>query len=337
MAGGEGGDKEWAKALRESAGGIVPGAFEAEMKMKGLLGNKGSGGNPKLTANANLIQWLEKEGDVYLSEQSSWGDAPHPMAISTDTKDEITNESSGRGLLARTDVSDGAMLLSIPIELCLTKASARKSLGKQYLPREINEYLAIACQLIQEKFVLGDESFWKPYIDVLPEVGEVNPTFAWSDDDVSFLDGSPVIAATKSLQMKLQREYDALLGGEDGLCNKYPDAFPKDVSMDGRIEFAKLSLSTHLSQHASPTQKFTFEHWIWAFTMLFSRAIRLRSLKEGETLALVPYADLINHSPFSQAYIDARETGDWLFSSGAEEVILYADRSYKRMEQVCAE
>ena len=68
--------------------------------------------------------------------------------------------------------------------------------------------------------------------------------------------------------------------------------------------------------------------------MLFSRAIRLRSLKEGEALAMVPYADLINHSPFSQAYIDAREGGDWLFSSGEEEVILYADRGYRRMEQV---
>ena len=68
--------------------------------------------------------------------------------------------------------------------------------------------------------------------------------------------------------------------------------------------------------------------------MLFSRAIRLRSLKEGETLAMVPYADLINHSAFSQAYIDAREGGDWLFSSGEEEVILYADRGYRKMEQV---
>lgn len=68
--------------------------------------------------------------------------------------------------------------------------------------------------------------------------------------------------------------------------------------------------------------------------MLFSRAIRLRSLKEGELLAMVPYADLINHSPFSQSYIDAREGGDWLFSGGEEEVILYADRGYRRMEQV---
>mmetsp|Transcript_16465 Transcript_16465/g.37705 ORF Transcript_16465/g.37705 Transcript_16465/m.37705 type:complete len:586 (-) Transcript_16465:49-1806(-) len=306
MAGGEGGESEWVKALLESTA-PVPGAFEDEMKMKGLLGKK-TDANPKLTANARLVSWLSEEGDVYLSEESTWGEAPHPMAISTETKDEITNESSGRGLLARRDINDGDNLLKIPIKLCMTKASARKALGKDVLPREINEYLAVACQLIHERCVLGEESYWKPYIDVLPETEEVNPTFTWNDDDLSFLNGSPVIAATKSLQMKLEREYEALLGGEDGLCNKYPDRFPKE--------------------------HFTYENWIWAFTMLFSRAIRLRSLKEGETLAMVPYADLINHSPFSQAYIDAREGGDWLFSSGEEEVILYADRGYRRMEQI---
>jgi hypothetical protein len=68
--------------------------------------------------------------------------------------------------------------------------------------------------------------------------------------------------------------------------------------------------------------------------MLFSRAIRLRNLKKGETLALVPYADLINHSPYSQAYLDAREKGDWLFKTGTEEVVLYADRAYRKMEQI---
>ena len=68
--------------------------------------------------------------------------------------------------------------------------------------------------------------------------------------------------------------------------------------------------------------------------MLFSRAIRLRNMKQGETLALVPYADLINHSPYSQAYLDARESGDWLFKTGSEEVVLYADRSYRKMEQI---
>jgi hypothetical protein len=230
MAGGEGGESEWFKALEE-ASGQVPGQFEQEMKMKGLLSNKGKDGNPKLSANAKLIEWLEKEGDVYLSEMSSWGEAPHPMAISTETRDEITNESSGRGLLARRDINDGDELLKIPLHLCITKKSARKALGKDVLPSEINEYLAMACQLIHEKYVLGDKSFYKSYIDVLPEVDEVNPTFTWSDEDLAFLNGSPVIAATRSLQMKLQREYDSLLGGEDGLIDKYPDRFPKEVSL----------------------------------------------------------------------------------------------------------
>lgn len=228
MAGGEGGESEWVKALLENTA-PVPGAFEDEMKMKGLLGKK-TDANPKLTANARLISWLSEEGDVYLSEESTWGEAPHPMAISTETKDEITNESSGRGLLARRDINDGDNLFKIPVKLCLTKASARKALGKDVLSREINEYLAIACQLIHERYVLGEKSFWKPYIDVLPETEEVNPTFTWNDDDLAFLEGSPVIAATKSLQMKLQREYEALLGGEDGLINKHPDRFPKEVS-----------------------------------------------------------------------------------------------------------
>lgn len=310
MAGGEGGDADWAKALYDSSGEAMD-EFEKEMKMKGLggMGDNSKNANPKVTANANLILWLTEQGGVYLSDQSSWGEAPHPMVISTETVDEITNESSGRGLLARRDVNDGDELLKIPMKLCITKASARQALGNDALAADINEFLAIACQLIHERFVKGKDSFYKPYMDILPTVDEVNPTFTWSDEDLSFLQGSPVVAATKSLQMKLQREYDALLGNPTtGLVARFPNRFP--------------------------AQHFTQDNWTWAFCMLFSRAIRLRGLKQGETLALVPYADLINHSPFSQAYVDARESGDWVFKDGQEEVILYADRGYRRMEQV---
>ena len=183
---GEGGEAEWVKALMEAGGGgkNAPGKFEEEMKMKGLLGpNKGKG-NPKLTANSRLVSWLETEGSVYLSELSTWGEAPHPMAISTETVDEITNESSGRGLLARRSISDGDELLKIPLDLCMTRRSARKALGKDALPEDINEYLAMACQLIREKYVMGEDSFYAPYMGVLPEVEEVNPTFTWPDEDL---------------------------------------------------------------------------------------------------------------------------------------------------------
>lgn len=201
MAGGEGGDKEWVKALYEASGAAV-GDFEKDMKMKGLL--KGTAAtNPKLTANQNLLQWLNAEGGVYLSEASSWGEAPHPLAIATETKDEITNEASGRGLLARRDIKDGDELLRVPLSLCVTKAAARAVLGRDALPGDINEYLAMACFLMREKFARAEQSWWKPYMDVLPDVNEVSPTFLWSDEDLDFLQGSPVIAATKSMQMKV--------------------------------------------------------------------------------------------------------------------------------------
>ncbi len=313
MAGGEGGETEWAKALMDNVG-TAPGQFDKEMqaamkgKMSGLNPNASKEVDGKISANARLVKWLEEEGDVYLQDASGWGEAPHPMAISTETVDELTNESSGRGLLARRSINQEEELLKIPLDLCITKKSARKTMGTDILPPSINEYLAIACQLIHEKYVMGEKSFYKAYIDVLPEVDEVNPTFTWSDEDLVFLDGSPVIAATKSMQMKLRNEYNMLLADEGKLCDQHPDVFPRE--------------------------HFTYEAWEWAFTNLFSRAIRLRNMKEGETLSMVPYADLINHSPYSGAYLDARETGDWLFKTGGEEVILYADRGYRKMEQI---
>mmetsp|Transcript_50354 Transcript_50354/g.75264 ORF Transcript_50354/g.75264 Transcript_50354/m.75264 type:complete len:588 (-) Transcript_50354:38-1801(-) len=310
-AGGEGGDAEWEKALDESSGPL-PGQFDREMnqKMQGIFKNSKANTDreAKVSANSRLISWLEEEGEVYLSELSSWGEAPHPLGISTETRDEITNESSGRGLLARRDINEGAELAKIPMRMCITKKSARKTFGSDALDGGINEFLAIACQLIHEKYVRKEKSFYAPYIGVLPEVEEVNPTFTWKDEDLSYLNGSPVVAATKSLQMKLRREYDDLLGGEKGLIAKFPKRFPAKI--------------------------YTYENWVWAFTMLFSRAIRLRNLRMGEALAMVPYADLINHSPFSQAFVDAQESGDYLFKTGEEEAILYADRNYRRMEQV---
>lgn len=49
-----------------------------------------------------------------------------------------------------------------------------------------------------------------------------------------------------------------------------------------------------------PLEKYSFELFQWAFVMLFSRAARLTSKIAGEELALVPYADLMNHNPYSK-------------------------------------
>ena len=324
--GGEG-DTEWKAALAESTT-QAPGEGEKQMKMQGLLGGPADSGN-KRASNAALLKWLTDAG-VYLSDASDWGTAPHPLAVSTETVDEATNESTGRGLLARRSISDGDELIAIPVTMTMNKDTAIEAVnnpkglnlksglvdanGRPPLPGTINEYLAIATMLIYEKFSIPEQqgsqpSYWKPYLDVLPTTAEVGPTFTWSDDDLSALEGSPVISATQSMKIKLTKELEALvLHPTTGLIARFPG-------------------------HFTPSA-FSYDNWLWAFTMLFSRAIRLRSLAAGESIALVPYADLINHSPFSGAFVDAREEGDWIFKTGKEEVVLYADRGFRKMEQV---
>jgi histone-lysine N-methyltransferase SETD3 len=72
---------------------------------------------------------------------------------------------------------------------------------------------------------------------------------------------------------------------------------------------------------------FSLEAFQWAMSMLLSRAIDLRETGE---LALVPYADLLNHSPYCSAYFFYNEVP----FSKEREVVLYADRSYAKNDQV---
>lgn len=192
------------------------------------------------------------------------------MAVSTLTVDEATNESTGRGLLARRGINEGDQLLGIPLDLCMTKSTAfeylnegkngnpllKDSSGRGPISPATNEYIAIACFLIYEKYVRGPDSFWKPYLDVLPTTSEVGCTFTWDDSDLSYLTGSPVMSATTSMKIKLQKEYEAFVTHPvDGVKNRFKEVMGgEDV--------------------------FTYEQWTWAFTMLFSRAIRLQNLQE---------------------------------------------------------
>lgn len=47
----------------------------------------------------------------------------------------------------------------------------------------MSSYLAMVLHLIHERYkIKGEDSVWKPYIDILPETSGVNPTCMWNDD-----------------------------------------------------------------------------------------------------------------------------------------------------------
>ena len=221
--------------------------------------------------------------------------------ISSNTEDD--GEACGRGLLSKESIGEGELLLTIPLDLCLTRAVSQELLGKAVIPDYMDEYIAIAILLMSER-LKDEKSRWKPYFDVLPSITDVNPAYVWSEEELDMLLGSPTYPAAKSLRKKIETEYEEV---KNTVFARDPGLFPLD--------------------------KFTYDLFLWSFVMLFSRAARLTSKLAGEELALVPYADLMNHNPFSNTYIDAQRSGMPLMSK-KEEVAVYADRGYKKFEQV---
>ncbi len=72
---------------------------------------------------------------------------------------------------------------------------------------------------------------------------------------LALLEGSPAITSTRSMKEKLRSEY-ALLLAPGGIISSHPHLFPgADPSLLG-------------------DGPFSFSNFEWAFTMLFSRAIR---------------------------------------------------------------
>jgi len=236
--------------------------------------------------------WLQENG-MYLSKVAGWGKPKHPMAVANRTTDE--GEPSGRGLVAIKSITQGESLFQVPYELIMTKDKALESIPQ--LPSGTDEYLAIATLLMRERS-LGERSFWAPYLDVLPEDEELIPLFRWSEEDMGLLNGSPSLAAAKNLRQKLQREFDDL---------------DKAVFSTNRAVF--------------PEEVYNYARWEWAFAVLFSRAIRLTG---DSMVALVPYADLLNHNPFCSTYIDTETT----LLTDRKYVTLYTDRPYPKMSQV---
>jgi hypothetical protein len=170
---------------------------EAEKGSKQLMqGLRDLDRDPNARVNNKFLEWLDANG-VYVKTSSSWGRAPHPLVIASNTEDD--GESCGRGLLARESMAEGELLMTIPLDLCLTRQVSQEILGKGVVPDYLDEYLAIALLLMTER-LKGEASQWKPYIDILPTAKDVYPSFIWTDEELALLEGSPSFYASKSLR-----------------------------------------------------------------------------------------------------------------------------------------
>lgn len=162
------------KALGERDDAFADAEKESKQLMKGL---RDLDRDPNMKANNKFIEWLADNG-VWVKTESSWGRAPHPLVIASNTEDD--GESCGRGLLARESMTEGELMMTIPLDLCLTRAVSQETFGKAVVPDYLDEYIAIALLLMHEK-LKGSASRWKEYFDVLPDAEEVYPSYIWTE------------------------------------------------------------------------------------------------------------------------------------------------------------
>ena len=93
---------------------------------------------------AALVQWLQDNG-VRLSDKAGWGVPAHPLRVEGDTVEDF--EVSGRGLLARKEITQGECIVQVPSSLIMTRATALSVLGPKVIADSLNEYLALAMLL----------------------------------------------------------------------------------------------------------------------------------------------------------------------------------------------
>ncbi|KAG0622727.1 hypothetical protein M758_3G118800 [Ceratodon purpureus] len=194
-------------------------------------------------------------------------------------------ESSGSGYGAFAGpggVAKGSVIVKVPRKALMTDETARQcqDIGPLVKKGNLSPWQAMCLHLLYER-ARGEASFWYPYIAVLPTELELIGThpMLWPQKmRQEWLEGSPMLEVTEGRLAICREDHEAiLLAGAEKLVP---------------------------GEHGSEPISITETAVQWAATMLLSRSFslnlqnqkkRARSFVE-ETVALVPWADMLNHS-----------------------------------------
>ncbi|XP_073241569.1 actin-histidine N-methyltransferase-like [Porites lutea] len=213
----------------------------------------------------------------------------------------------GLGLKAIADIKSGELFASIPRKLMMSAETARNSELAPLIEKDnILRVMQNACLVLHvycEK--LKKNSFWKPYLDILPT--SYSTTLYFSIDEMQDLKGSPAFSEALKLYRNIARQY----------------AYLYQRIQQFSPETAKLPLRNH----------FTFDDHRWAVSTVITRQNKIPSTTGEPTLALIPMWDICNHSngTITTGYVVAEDSCQSFsmkdFSAGEQVYIFYGERS----------
>lgn len=204
-------------------------------------------------------------------------------------------EVGERGLVALKNIRKGEKLLFVPPPLVITANSewSCPEAGEVLQRFSVPDWPLLATYLISEASFMRS-SRWYNYISALPR--QPYSLLYWTRSELD-----RYLEASQIRERAIERINDVTGTYNDlrlRIFSKYPQLFPEEV--------------------------FNMETFRWSFGILFSRLVRLPSM-DGR-VALVPWADMLNHSCEVDTFLD--------YDKSTQGVVFTTDRPYQPGEQV---
>lgn len=204
-------------------------------------------------------------------------------------------EVGERGLVALKNIRKGEMLLFVPPSLVIAADSewSCPEAGEVLKKYSVPDWPLLATYLISEAS-FEKSSRWSNYISALPR--QPYSLLYWTRAELdTYLEASQIRERAIERITNVTGTYNDL---RLRIFSKYPHLFPEEV--------------------------FNMETFKWSFGILFSRLVRLPSM-DGR-VALVPWADMLNHSSEVETFLD--------YDKSSKGVVFTTDRPYQPGEQV---
>ncbi|KAL3573051.1 hypothetical protein D5086_026955 [Populus alba] len=204
-------------------------------------------------------------------------------------------EVGERGLVALKNIRKGEMLLFVPPSLVIAADSewSCPEAGEVLKQYSVPDWPLLATYLISEAS-FEKSSRWSNYISALPR--QPYSLLYWTRAELdTYLEASQIRERAIERITNVTGTYNDL---RLRIFSKYPHLFPEEV--------------------------FNMETFKWSFGILFSRLVRLPSM-DGR-VALVPWADMLNHSCEVETFLD--------YDKSSKGVVFTTDRPYQPGEQV---
>ncbi|KAK4886511.1 hypothetical protein RN001_002782 [Aquatica leii] len=174
------------------------------------------------------------------------------------------------GLMAERDIKQSSLIITVPKKLMITidiakKSELRRLIEKDPLLSNMSN-VTLAMFLLLEKF--KENSFWKPYIDILPT--EYSTVLYFNLEDLQELQVSPTLESALKQIKNIARQY---------------------------AYFFKLIWNSDDSASHMMRKNFTFNKYRWAVSTVMTRQNTIPT-DDGTKLisALIPLWDLCNHT-----------------------------------------